>query len=51
MNIHIVIYVICLNDKNDVNGTKLNQNYNRMLTDIKGESGIPNDEKESCLIF
>ena len=38
-------------DKNDVNSTKLNQNYNRMLTDIKGESGIPNDEKVKLFNF
>lgn len=37
--------------KNDVNVTTLNQNYNRMLTEIKGESGIPNSDKEKLYKF
>ena len=38
-------------DKNDVNSTTLNKNYNRMLTEIRGESGIPNSMLKNCTIF
>lgn len=33
-------------NKNEINSTTLNQNYNRMLTEINGERGIADSDKE-----
>ena len=38
-------------NKNEINSTTLNQNYNRMLTEINGERGIPDSDKEKLYAF
>ena len=38
-------------NKNEINSTTLNQNYNRMLTEINGERGIADSDKEKLYAF